>query len=415
MTKILWFSNHVFRDCPDKATGTWLGAMGRALAESGEFELVNVSHGKVRSPQKADCDKVSQWLVPVGSVGVDGLPSKKIVDGIAEIVSAEHPDLIHVWGTENYWGLLTARKMLPQPALLDMQGIKYAIAPHMMGGLSVKEAFECVGIKELLRPSCSFFCQQWKFKKARKYESEIIKGHKFIAFQSEWVRAHVESLNATGSLFPTRMMLRRNFVESQPWVAKNFGTSPVIFTSNSDPTPYKGLHVLLRAVAILRETYPDICLKIGGAQIQRGIRKCGYIRWLIREIRRLGLQGNVIFLGALDAQEMVAQFYSSSVVVIPSFIESYSLALAEAMAVGVPLVVSYAGGMPELASPDKTALFFSPGDEVMCAYQIQRFLISPILSVQLSKAAREIGLRRNDSREVLDRQIEIYREVITRY
>jgi len=409
--KILWLSNLVFSESPIRTSGTWMSSMGEAIAETGDFALFNISNAKVSEVCEANVGKITQWTVPVERIRSDGLPSKKTVTDIVRIVDSVAPDLIHVWGTENYWGLLTARKYLSQKALLEMQGIKYAIAPVMMGGLSFSEAVGCLGIKEMVRPSCSVFSDQAAFRASRKVETEIIKGHQFISCQSEWVRAHVMAMDANKRLFSSKMMLRKEFLSSKPWASCSHDDSPEIFTSSYGAIPYKGLHVLLRAVAILKDTWPRIRLTVGGNRFQSGIRRSGYARWLLREIKRLGIENHVAFVGPLDAAEMIRHIHGSSVVIIPSFVESYSMALAEAMAVGVPVVASYAGAMPELARDGESVLFFPMGDETMCAWQIRRILQSPSLASSLAVHARELGLNRNNPDDAVRRQIEIYNEV----
>ncbi|MEM4166721.1 MAG: glycosyltransferase [Candidatus Bilamarchaeaceae archaeon] len=132
------------------------------------------------------------------------------------------------------------------------------------------------------------------------------------------------------------------------------------------------------------------------------------------EIKRLGLCRNVNFLGLLDADSIIKQLYSSSLVVVPSFIETYSLALAEAMYLGVPVVASYAGAMPELAKDGESALFLPIGDPVSCAMQIDRVLSGQNLAKKLSENARKIGLVRNNKESVLKKQLNIYNDILSK-
>ena len=119
-----------------------------------------------------------------------------------------------------------------------------------------------------------------------------------------------------------------------------------------------------------------------------------------------------MFLGALDAGQISENLLSASVFVHPSFIESYSLSVAEAMIVGVPSVISYAGAMPELAVDGESALYYPSGDAVLCAERICRILDSDELAQKLSKNARDIALRRNSHDKGVQRQLEIYHEVL---
>ncbi|MCI5147696.1 MAG: glycosyltransferase family 1 protein [Candidatus Electrothrix sp. AR3] len=73
-----------------------------------------------------------------------------------------------------------------------------------------------------------------------------------------------------------------------------------------------------------------------------------------------------------------------------SFIESYSVALIEALTLGVPSVVSYVGGLPQMATDKESALFFSSGDHAMCAYQVEKILTDEILANKLSQQACKV-------------------------
>jgi hypothetical protein len=65
-----------------------------------------------------------------------------------------------------------------------------------------------------------------------------------------------------------------------------------------------------------------------------------------------------------------------------------------------------------LARDEESALFFSPGDEVMCAYQVERLLTDQSLAERISDKARAVALIRNDPKMIIANQLEIYRQVI---
>ncbi|MFZ1983079.1 MAG: glycosyltransferase [Desulfatitalea sp.] len=204
-------------------------------------------------------------------------------------------------------------------------------------------------------------------------------------------------------------MLRPPFYEAEPWQPSG---SQKIFCSSAYSTPFKGLHVAIRAMAILKERFPNIALCVAGAHKKKGVRQSGYIAWIVREARRLGVEKKVFWLGALSAPQIIAQLHDSALFLAPSFVESYCVALAEAMIVGVPSVVSYAGGLACLAEDNVSALYFPPGDEVMCAFQMARLLEDQELAARLSASARKMGLKRNDRQRVSADQLEIYRKIV---
>ena len=109
----------------------------------------------------------------------------------------------------------------------------------------------------------------------------------------------------------------------------------------------KGQEAAIHAVGALRR--PNVTLMLVGAAGKRG-----YADHLERLARRLTLDGRVIFCGP---QTDIAPFLSSMDLFahLPKD-EAFGLAPAEAMAAGLPVLISNAGGCLELASGGRTAL-----------------------------------------------------------
>lgn len=168
----------------------------------------------------------------------------------------------------------------------------------------------------------------------------------------------------------------------------------------------------MRALAILKKHIPEIQLRVAGAHQRPGLRRDGYIAWVNREIVRLGVEKSVTWLGPLSAAQLVDELDRCSAFIMPTFVESYGLALAEAMLLGVPTVVSFTGGTSFLARDEESALFFSPGDAEMCAFQAERLIKDRDLAERLSFQARDIAQVRHDPQRVLQRQITTYRQVL---
>ncbi|MDR3414061.1 MAG: glycosyltransferase family 4 protein [Formivibrio sp.] len=410
--KILWLCNCPFTESADVGTGTWLGAMARGLLNSGAVELGIIAFGPVKQFTRRDQRQVKQWLVPSGSPLVrNGLPSATMVKSIIEAVKEFSPDLIHTWGTESFWGLLSSRGLLPYPSLLEIQGLKGQYAKVFYGGLTLLEQLRCIGIKELLKRQ-TMHSYQRDFARWGIFEAEIIRGHQFIDVQSSWVAAHVTALNPAAHQFPVDLILRQSFYGAKPWQPT---ARPNLFCSASGPVPYKGLHVAVRALARLRKRIPGARLRIAGSHQRVGIRQEGYIRWLNRMIPQLGLTDAVEWLGPLNAEQIVTELQTAAAMVIPTFIETYCVAFVEAMAIGTPVVVSYVGGVPSLGKDEETCLFFPAGDEAMCAYQLERVLTDESLAISLSRESRKIALVRNDHSRIVQRQLDIYREISERH
>lgn len=408
--KILWLSNKAFSDTDKGTGGTWLQPLANALIRSGTVELANLTQGQVGSITHSEMKGITQWVVPVTKLRSNGLPASSVVKSIVEAVKVYSPDIIHIWGTENYWGLLTARNILPFPALLRMQGVKFLVGKSYTGDLSFCEKLASVGIKEMIRGS-SIFQIQKAYKRWEAIEREIIVGHHHIITQSPWTIAQVRAINPVCEVYHNPPTVRKAFSKMRQWnnehsVKKDKKIK--LFCSVAYSAPYKGLHVATRALKILSSKFDNIELRIAGNHRTSGIRRDGYITWLIRENRKLGIEEKVRFLGPLKENEIIHELLGCSAFVMPSFIESYSVALIEAMTLGVPTVVSYVGGLSEMATDKKSALFFSPGDHAMCAYQLEKILTDEGLANKLSMQARKI-LACNDIQVITDQIIDIYK------
>lgn len=413
--KILWFSNAQFSDEKIKTTGTWLIAMGNAITESTDIELYNVTGGNVNSITQKNSSNVTQWIIPNKERQKYHQGSKEFISFIKKINNEIKPDLIHLWGTENGFGFAIIEAKLQTPVLLEIQGLLSSIGRNFYGGLSNNDLLRCIGLKEILRPKNHPYFVRRKFARRGKYERLLIQQMKNISVQSDWVHSIIKYLSAKSNIFQTGIMLRSEFYETPIWEYQNNRQTINIFTTCSGAIPYKGLHVVFEAIALLKNKYPDIRLNIGGnIEIGKkyGFIRDGYTSWLLKKAKKLGISDSISWLGMMNSDEMIREMHKSSLVVIPSFIESYCLFMAESMMVGIPTVASFAGALPELAQHDKSALYFPTGDHWACAQQIEKIITDHELAKKLSVGARNTALPRNDQTKVLQIQLDIYNKII---
>ena len=208
-------------------------------------------------------------------------------------------------------------------------------------------------------------------------------------------------------------MLRKAFIESQKWAFHNVGDSPVVFSTCSAAVTYKGMHIIIKAIALLKSKYPKIKLKLAGSINVGNKLLDGYSVFLNKLIKKYGLQENVIYLGSLDENQIIAHLQEANACVIPSFIETYCLAFAESMIVGTPTIASFAGAMPELAENGKEALFYNSVDYYTCAALIDKVLQDKDLAKQLSINGRKRRLEENNYNLVVKTQLDIYKNVLS--
>jgi glycosyltransferase involved in cell wall biosynthesis len=154
----------------------------------------------------------------------------------------------------------------------------------------------------------------------------------------------------------------------------------VVATVSSD-AHLKGLGPLLAAIATLRRRGHRLQLVIVGRP-----RRDGPVPRLIRQ---LGLDDDIRFVGGVDGAELVRLYAEATLAVVPSIYEGFSLPAAEAMASGVPLVATAAGGLPEVVGAGgESALLVPPGDALALADAIEALLDDGGLASRLAASAR---------------------------
>ncbi len=406
--KILWFSNRLIDDIDTGNTGTWLTALANILSKDKSVTLSNITFGNSAVIKRSESNRVLQFEIPSNKTRKNGLPTSQIKKEILKIIYELKPNLIHVWGTESYWGTITAGVTKDFPVLIEIQGLKKTISNVYKGELTFKERLKCIGLKELLKRD---FLQKRKkdFEKWGQIEVNIIQSHFYFSTHSLWAESKVRAVNQEVKMYKNERVLRADFYNSSKWKPVK---EPILFTSLGYPAPFKGLYTLIKSVEILKIKYPSIKLYIAGNFKTKGIRKDGYINFIINQINSRNLKDNVVWTGGLNSTEIIGFLKRSSVAIYPSFNESYGLALIESMAVGTPVVSAFNGGYGYNGKDEETVLFFSPGDFEMCAFQINRIIECEKLAISLSVKGRNFILDRNESSKIFKKQIEIYKNII---
>ena len=147
------------------------------------------------------------------------------------------------------------------------------------------------------------------------------------------------------------------------------GKKTIIGTVCRLEEPTKGLSVLIEAMELLKKPSDDrsFCLWIVGD---------GPAKPALQDLcERLGLLNDVVFAG--ERSDVKQVLHSLSLFVQPSLSEGFGIAIAEAMAAGLPVVASAVGGIPEVVVHGQTGWLVPPGDPRALAQAIARCVAHP--------------------------------------
>jgi glycosyltransferase involved in cell wall biosynthesis len=113
---------------------------------------------------------------------------------------------------------------------------------------------------------------------------------------------------------------------------------------------------------------------------------CGQV---IEDISRLpGFSSDVIVRGRVSDSELLEEYQSADIFVLPSLAEGFGLVLLEALACGLPVIASTSTAGPDIVEEGQDGFIIAPNDSRALAAQIQWFLGHRLELAEMSGRAR---------------------------
>lgn len=165
--------------------------------------------------------------------------------------------------------------------------------------------------------------------------------------------------------------------------------------------PVKDQPTLLRGFAAAADSIPNVdLLMVGDGPLRPDLEKLS---------SELGIAERVKFLGIRsDIPELMR---AADVFALTSVSEAASLTLLEAMASGLPAVLTNVGGNPEIVRHEREGLLFPRGDTAGCAAAIRRLFANPAFASQLGAAGRAWAFEYFRLDRAVERYFALYRQL----
>jgi glycosyltransferase involved in cell wall biosynthesis len=179
---------------------------------------------------------------------------------------------------------------------------------------------------------------------------------------------------------PDGVDLSRRVAPARPEVLGSLGVGvgePVV-VHIAALVPHKDPLTFARAMAVVRDRVPRVrALMVGEGPLRSAVQA---------EVARLRLQETVVLTGfRRDADELLA---AARVATLSSVEEGMGSVLLDAMAFGVPIAATSAGGIPEVVEHGTTGLLSPPGDAAALGNHIVRLLTDRDLAAALTAGGR---------------------------
>ena len=206
--------------------------------------------------------------------------------------------------------------------------------------------------------------------------SEVFqRADRFVVLSQRWKSFYVEEFE----LSPSQVVVLPNPTRLPAEVPDRRARAQVQFLYLGRICERKGAFDLIRAFASLGESERQRARLVLAGQGE------------LQVARRLAAErgARVIVLPWLDARRRDALLAASDVFVLPSHREGVPMAMLEAMASGLPLIVTAVGGIPDVVTDGVEGNLIAPGDVAQLALALGAMINDPARRWELGQHARE--------------------------
>lgn len=362
--KVLWVVNTIFPDAARQlglappVYGGWMYGLATDLAQSGNLTLAVATVYSGNEIKSFAVNGIQYYLLPQSTTGLNlGYKEsswKKVVDEFG-------PDIVHIHGTEFGHGMALMNAFPNLKYVVSIQGLVSVYHRYFLAGMSTWDVLRNITFRDIVRWNTLFHAKH-DFYKRGLVEKEYIRRATAVIGRTDWDRAHAHAINPKVSYHFCNESLRDEFYTGEKWSLDSCRRHS-IFLSQAG-YPIKGLHQVLKAVALIKNDYPDILVEVAGHDITKAatlkdcLKRGGYGRYIGRMIKHYGLEKHIKFLGPLQAEEMKKAYLRAHVFICPSSIENSPNSLGEAQLLGVPCIATYAGGIPSMVKERENVVLY---------------------------------------------------------
>jgi glycosyltransferase involved in cell wall biosynthesis len=336
---------------------------------------------------------------------VHRLEDDDLLEKFTNVINEFKPDIIQIFGTESYYGLIISK--INVPCVIHLQGSLVLVNHKWHSGLSVLDILINSKFWSIYQ-GWGFFHEYFFFKKAAKRELKIYNECSNFMGRTDWDKRMTSVLAPNAVYFHCDEILRQEFY-LHTWHQHNSNNKFIIFSTSRDCT-YKGLETVLECKKLLQKYYPEskITWKIAG------VTENDEISYQIeRKYKDSFVNNNVLLLGKLEEKELITAMLEADLFVHPSHIDNSPNTVCEAMLLGMPLITTYAGGIPSIIENNSEGLLVQDGDPYALAGAILELINDTKYAVKLGANARGRAIIRHNPDTIANRVLSIYKSVLS--
>lgn len=409
--KILWFETsqpaRYLGGCKQLVVRGWQDALEELIRQHPEIELFVAFESEIDYEMKS-VDGVT--YIPIHTYysffekkkrGFSWkVNENKVVNACVPIVNSIKPDLIHVFGNEWPYGLIT--EYINVPVVIHIQGsiIPYDNA-YFPPGYNICDLIRTAGLN--LRHQYHVI-RDWCNEKSRlEMEKRIWKAVNHYMGRTCWDRALVNVLHSTATYHHVEEALRPEFMETtKRWTLKDTNRRLKIVTTGCSSF-WKGVDVMLKTAHILKTNGIDFEWNVAGSLPLK-------IRNTVERKEKLKFSDNNIrILGYISPSELIDLLCDCTLYVHTAYIENSPNSICEAQYLGVPIVSTMVGGISSLIRNEQDGILLPANDPWQIANAIIELSKDNVLLNQFSSNSYASARKRHSPENIVNQLLDCYR------
>lgn len=313
---------------------------------------------------------------------------KKYIKIFCKVVEDCNPDLIQIFGSESYFGLIAGK--ISTPIVLHVQGV---LNPYLNAFLPPFVSWYSYILSSYLpHVILSKYCDKCNIEDGAIREKTILKNTNLYFGRTEWDKRIINVYNRQSKYFYCSEILR------DPFYKKHNRSIPQrlkIVSTISKPL-YKGFDLILNTIRVLSENY-----KLDFEWHIFGNIDNNYYR-ISKSITGLYMRGVV------DSECIANEISSSTLYFHSSYIDNSPNSVCEAMMIGVPVISTNVGGISSLISDGKNGYLIPSNDSFQAAFLINNIFCDINLNITIGNEAHKTAEKRHDKKTIAKDLINCY-------
>lgn len=407
MVRVLWFTNNsAGYSISNNAYngGGWISSMRVELTKCSDIQLgiafllwgskkekdevngVTYYPLDFPHPKLTIMDRVKKRLHLQKKIEVYNEESEKpFVDKFLAVIDDYKPDVIHIFGSEFYFGLVS--KYAHIPIVLHVQGI---ISPCLNAFLPPFVSWE--QYESMLDGHRS----RVNFEHAHEREKIILSNvHNYIG-RTTWDERIIKVFNPSANYFYGGEVLRDVFYREGDRILPE----ELTIVSTISGAFYKGYDLVLKTAKLLKEQ-----MKLNFKWLLYGNIKPEGIENIIGICH---VDVNVELKGVASAEQLKESLLTSTCYVHPSYIDNSPNSVCEAQIIGCPVVATNVGGVSSLIEDGCTGYLVPANDPYQMAYLIGNLYKNPSRNKSMGAEAKKVAMQRHNKETIVADLLKVY-------